>query len=444
MTFRFPHRTFHVLLLIALLLSCAAPVSAQSSDAGQILARINALRTQNGLPPLDLNSQLATSAQRHSDDMAATGNVDHTGSDGSSIESRIRATGYGHWRGFGIWGENIYGGQTATVDVAWKFWINSQVHRTNLLNPRYREVGIGVGQSDKGTYYTLNFGAQPNVLPFFVTGSAPIVTLLLTNENDITTGEGVAIMGQATQVRVAEGDDTSSAGWQPWAPSIPFQLSDAPGQHTITVEYKDDLGRGTKASRTINVSELAAGPTPTPTATETTPTVTLTPKASATATGEATKTATPTPTLAPTKAVTVTGTAAATPTQTATATPTPTAPPTETSTPAATSTPPSTDTPAPQPTQATATVAPSATPSPIASPTPRATITAQLIAANLATYPAASRLTPPAPRPALPERPLLDDVQSPVSNLFAILLGLQVVALIGIGAVVVVRLRRRS
>jgi hypothetical protein len=72
------------------------------------------------------------------------------------------------------------------------------------------------------------------------------------------------------------------------------------------------------------------------------------------------------------------------------------------------------------------------------------TITAQLIAANLATYPAASRLTPPAPRPAPPERPLLDDVQSPVGNLFAILLGLQAVALIGIGAVVVVRLRRRS
>ena len=176
----------------------------------QILGRINALRQQNGLLPLDLSSTLTASAQRHSDDMARTGNVDHTGSDGSSIESRIRDAGYGHWRDFGIWGENIYGGQMANVDAAWNFWINSQVHRANLLNPRYREIGIGVGASDNGTYYTLNFGAQPNVLPFFVTGSAPVVTLLLTNENDITTGEGVAIMGQATQVRIAEGTDTSS------------------------------------------------------------------------------------------------------------------------------------------------------------------------------------------------------------------------------------------
>ena len=434
MTFRFLHRTLRVWLLVALLSSLVTPVTAQSSDAGQILARINALRTQNGLTPLDLNGQLAASAQQHSDDMAATGNVSHTGSDGSSIESRIRASGYGHWRSFGIWGENIYGGQLADVEAAWNFWTTSQVHRANLLNPRYREIGIGVGQSDNGTYYTLNFGAQPNVLPFFVTGSAPIVTLLLTNENDITTGEGVAIMGQATQVRVAEGDDTSAVGWQPWAPTITFQISEALGQHTITVEYKDDLGRGTKASRTINVSELAADPTPTPTPTESTPTTTPEP----TATAETTAI----PTLAATEALT--GTAVITPSATATATPT--ALPTETATPVATSTPPPADTPVPQVVEAAATLEPTATSTPIASPTPSVTAaaTARLIAANLATYPAASRLTPPAPRPAPPERPILDAAPSPIGQLFAIVLGLQAVALLGIGAVVAVRLRRRA
>ena len=320
------------------------------------------------------------------------------------------------------------------MEAAWSFWTTSQVHRANLLNPRYREIGIGVGQSANGTYYTLNFGAQPNVLPFFVTGSAPIVTLLLTNENDITTGEGVAIMGQATQVRVAEGDDTSAASWQPWSPTISFQLSDTPGPHTITVEYRDDLGRGTKASRTINVSELAADPTPTPTPTESTPTTTPEP----TATAETTAT----PTLAATEALT--GTAAITPTATATATPT--ALPTETATPVATSTPPPADTPVPQVVEAAATLEPTATFTPIASPTPSvaAAATVRLIAANLATYPAASRLTPPAPRPAPPERPILDAAPSPVGQLFAIVLGLQAVALLGIGAVVAVRLRRRA
>src|SRR5262245_23995909 len=108
-----------LLLLACLLLSCflpfgPSPVAAQADDAArdaaQILARINAVRQQNGLLPLDLNSQLTAAAQRHSDDMARTGNIDHAGSDGSTIESRIREAGYGHWRTFGLWGENIYGG----------------------------------------------------------------------------------------------------------------------------------------------------------------------------------------------------------------------------------------------------------------------------------------------------------------------------------------------
>jgi hypothetical protein len=409
-------------LLLCLALFCLlglipASASAQSDDVAQILARINALRQQNGLLPLDLSGTLTASAQRHSDDMARTGNIDHTGSDGSSIESRIREAGYGHWRDFGIWGENIYGGQTANVDAAWDFWTNSQVHRANILKPRYREIGIGVGRSDNGTYYTLNFGAQPNVLPFFITGSAPVVTLLLTNENDITTGEGVSIMGQATQVRIAEGAALDSAPWQPWAPSIPFQLSDGAGQKAITVEYKDELGRGAKSSRTFSASDLGPAATPTAAPTETV---------------EATATSIATPQVTNTAAPTATGT----PQPTATSTPrladTPTAAPTDT--------PPPIETPTLAPTVA-ATIEPTVTPALLASPT--RTAAPRLIAANLATYPAASRLTPPAPRPANPDRPLFDFTDSPGLSTFAIVIGLQAIVLVVIGAVVAMRVRRR-
>jgi hypothetical protein len=408
------------LLLVSLLPLGLVPASAQSDDAAQILARINTLRQQNGLLPLDLSGTLTASAQRHSDDMASTGNIDHNGSDGSTVESRIRDAGYGHWRDFGIWGENIYGGQMANVDVAWDFWINSQVHRANILKPRFREIGIGVGHgANGGTYYTLNFGAQPNVLPFFVTGSAPVVTLLLTNENDITTGEGVSIMGQATQVRIAEGTDTGSAQWQPWAQSIPFQLSEGGGQKTITVEYKDDLGRGTKASRTFNASDLApAQPTPT----ETT---------EATATVEATVEETPAVTDTPEP------TATGTPQPTDTSTPVPT----ETPTAAPTDTPPPIDTPTPEPPTATATAGPTVTPAVLASPTPRPT---QLIAANLAVYSSASRLTPPPPRPAQADRPLFDFTDAPGLDTLTIIIGLQAVVLAALGGVALIRLRRRS
>ncbi len=420
-----------ILLIFIWMLACVAPAAAQDNDGSQLLARINALRQQNGLPPLEPSNTLTTAAQRHSDDMARTGNVDHTGSDGSTIDSRIRAAGYGHWRDFGIWGENIYGGPLANVDAAWNFWINSQVHRANLLNPRYREIGIGVGHSDKGAYYTLNFGAQPNTLPYFVSGAAPIVTLLLTNENDITTGEGVAIMGQATEVRIAEGVDTGSASWQPWAQLIPFQLSDAPGPKTITVEYRDELGRGIKMSRTIDVSSLASA---TPTA-EPSATPTLKPTAARTAT------ASPTGAILPTSTVTPQATATLQPTKTLQPIKTPAPLPTATPLPTGTPTAAPTGTPTALPTS-TPTIEPTAVPAPIVLPSPTATSTPQLVAANLATLPAGSRLTPPAPRPAPTERPLFAFEGSPGANTFALVIGLQVIVLGILCAAAAVRLRR--
>ena len=273
-----------LLIVSGMLMATAQSAFAQDDQAAALLARLNALRVQSGLLPLAVSSPLTTAAQRLANDMAKTGTVDHSASDGSTMDSRIRDAGFGYWRGFGIWGENIYGGQTATPDDAWSFWTGSQVHRANLLSTKFREIGLAVSVSDKGTFFAIDFGSQPNVLPFFVTGDPPNVTLLLTNENDITTGEGVAIMGQAIEVRVTEGTDPSSAGWQPWAQSIPLKLTGT-GARTITVEYRDALGRGTKSTRTVTVSDLPAT-TDTPT-----PTSTVTPRPTGTATATPTVTA---------------------------------------------------------------------------------------------------------------------------------------------------------
>ncbi len=423
MPFRISHSPFRLLGLIALLIAGVQPIVGQADPAADLLSRINSLRTQNGLLPLAASPQLTAAAQRHSSDMAATGNIDHVGSDGSTYDARIKAAGYGHWRGFGIWGENIYGGQSATVDVAWNFWINSQVHRSNLVNTRYREIGIGVGTSDKGTFFTLNFGAQPNVLPFFVSGSAPDVTLLLTNENDITTGDGVSIMGQATEIRAGESTDLSNLGWQPWAEQILFHLSDAPGPHTITVEYRDELKRGTKYSVMVNPAALApATDTPSPTATS-----------------KATTTRTPTAAASSTRAPTLTATASVPPTETPTAIATSTtSAPTSTPTPLPSSTPTlaSTDTPTVEPTT-TPTVKATPTPPIVSSPT----ATPQAIAVIFPTSISASRLTPPAPQPQPTDQPLIALTTGAPDNLFAVVCGLQAAALIMGAVIVVMRVR---
>ncbi len=432
---------FCLLVVLAVIGGSLRIVSAQSDPVSDVLGRINALRTQSGLLPLAVSDKLTAAAQQHSTDMATNGFVDHTGSDGSTMDSRIRASGYGFWRTFGIWGENIYGGQMATADDAWNFWIGSQVHRSNLLNTRYREIGVGFATSEKGTYFTLNFGAQPNVLPFFVTGTPPNVTLLLTNEDNITTGDGVTIMGQATEMRIGEGTDVSNVSWRAWAANVPFTLSNTPGAHTITVELRDELKRGTKMTRVVNVADLpAATETVTPTATVlATTTVIATTSPTATATALSTSTAISLSIgTATSPAATTTLTRTPTPTLTPTVSPSPTA---VTSTPEATSTPEPSATPAPIDTSTPVpTLTPTVQPSRPQLPTP----TAQVVALVFPTSVSASRLTPPAPRPAPTERPLIALFDRAPSNVLVLICGLQIIAVaIGVVALAVRLIQRR-
>jgi hypothetical protein len=291
------------------------PSFAQSDAVSELLGRINALRRQNGLAPLELHDALNAAAQRHAQDMGNTGNVDHAGSDGSTPEQRLDAAGYAPRH---TWGENIYGGGIATVDDAWTFWTNSTVHRNNLLSERYREIGIGAAVGANGTYYTLTFGARPGVLPFFVDQGtvldSPAVTLTLCNEEAEPAGSRET-MGRAVEIRAGEGEDLSAVAWQPWQRTISFTLSSVDGDHRIRVEYRDANGVVASYFRLVTLTGAAAPSTATPT---TPPTVQ--PTSAHTATPAPTETPTPVPTNTPAPSAT------STPLPSATFTPTPVVP----------------------------------------------------------------------------------------------------------------------
>lgn len=128
----------------------------------QILALINDARIQNGLSALTLDSRLSTAAQAHSEDMACKDFMDHTGSDGSNWADRVKATGYA----YSYVSENIYAGDPAfggDAQGAFDWWMNSQIHRDNILNPKITQIGIGFASSNNAQYkgrYTLDF-ARP-------------------------------------------------------------------------------------------------------------------------------------------------------------------------------------------------------------------------------------------------------------------------------------------
>lgn len=123
-----------------------------SADERAVLELTNAERTKAGLAPLVLNPQLCSAARGHSKTMAQRNQLAHSfGTD--QFTDRIAATGYRS----GAAAENIAMG-APTPGEAVAMWMRSPGHRANILNPQYREIGVGIGVSAGGQrYYTQVF-----------------------------------------------------------------------------------------------------------------------------------------------------------------------------------------------------------------------------------------------------------------------------------------------
>src|SRR5215212_3452262 len=126
----------------------------------QVITAVNAYRATKGLSPYTVNPLLAQAAQRHANDIACHKLYVHTGSDGSTPQSRVKDTGY-IARSVS---ENVNGnyppfdGQGA---VNW--WINDKTdptHGKNLLSTTFTEIGVGYAFFDNYGFYALVF-AQP-------------------------------------------------------------------------------------------------------------------------------------------------------------------------------------------------------------------------------------------------------------------------------------------
>lgn len=122
----------------------------------------NAAETRGGhAQPLRWNQRLAEVARAHSRDMMEQGFFDHVDPQGRTPAARIKAAGI-PWRALG---ENIAtnGGGAEAAEAAFmnepRFQKN---HRSNILNTKYSDVGIGIVQDRRGRYYiTQDFVAVP-------------------------------------------------------------------------------------------------------------------------------------------------------------------------------------------------------------------------------------------------------------------------------------------
>ena len=101
-------------------------------------------------PPLAFNANLIASARAHSQDMARNDFQSHTGSDGSSLVTRVERAGYTGWNALA---ENVYAYAKSVFYGHAGFnadWGQPGLgHRMNIMNfpptgPVYTEVGIGI------------------------------------------------------------------------------------------------------------------------------------------------------------------------------------------------------------------------------------------------------------------------------------------------------------
>jgi len=129
------------------------------------LCLLNRERKRRGMRALQRDRRLARAADRHISDMVRHRYFGHDSRNGRSFSDRIRAAGYlprvGRW----TVGENLAwgSGSQGTAAQIVKAWMSSPGHRANILDRRFREIGIGLilgsPRGGDGATYATEFGA---------------------------------------------------------------------------------------------------------------------------------------------------------------------------------------------------------------------------------------------------------------------------------------------
>lgn len=144
-----------VLISVIIILGAMPIVSSDSSEEYYMLTLINNERQVQGLEPLTMNSTLFSAAKLHSHDMINRHFFNHVNPDGLTPSDRARNAGYN----FIALAENICG--NPSIETGHSSLMMSSSHRVNILNPAYKEIGIGI--VDGGPYgkmITQLFGTQ--------------------------------------------------------------------------------------------------------------------------------------------------------------------------------------------------------------------------------------------------------------------------------------------
>lgn len=127
-----------------------------------IVQYTNQYRLTSNAPQLTINPLLNEAARLKAEDMAQRGYFSHNSPDNITPWEWLKKVGYDYLYA----GENLALNFTDSQEVV-EAWLNSESHRQNLLNPNFKEIGIGIA---KGTYknqpaiFIVQFFGTPKLL----------------------------------------------------------------------------------------------------------------------------------------------------------------------------------------------------------------------------------------------------------------------------------------
>jgi uncharacterized protein YkwD len=143
-------------------LDAAPPAAVEAA----ISCLVNAERSARGLVPVARAEALETSAQRHAVDMVARRYFAHVSPSGGTVDKRARRAGYLTGACWAL-GEDL-GWAPPSVASAQDLvvaWMESPTHRAVILDPSFREIGIGLVNraptgDGTGATFVLELGAM--------------------------------------------------------------------------------------------------------------------------------------------------------------------------------------------------------------------------------------------------------------------------------------------
>ena len=251
-------KKFRLFLLFAVFTFLALPhanVISAASSPYDLIAAINAIRSQNGLDAVEADPILMTIAQNQADYISSIQSGGHVDANGGQERDRAEAAGFSV-ASAGGWIDECWSAVrdgTAIETMIYNQWSDFD-HWYQITNPGSKFVGVGVAESGGLTYYILDSAGSFDGAGFTSGAASTIPT--------------TAVTAQVAPVQLATPESDGSiihivkAGQAPWSIAAAYNI---PLDQLVALNNLGDnpvIYEGQKL-----VIQLPYTPTPSPTAT---------------------------------------------------------------------------------------------------------------------------------------------------------------------------------